>query len=360
MTNSVISNLSIFFRLHGWLGGAIAAALVVVACGGGSGSDASATAPIGGTPTSGNTPVDGAGTPVSGGGTPVSSGASDTGGTPAGGGTSSSDTPSAIGTPITASVPPSNRIAINLGQTPWRYLKDRDPPNAMSPAYDDSAANTQESWSSVGVPQSPSDNDTFLNMASGGGQGQLTGSTLWYRKHFTLDASYSTRKIFVEFEGAHTGAQVYINGTFIPGNSLVNPLATHVVGFLPFIVDISNYVKFDGSDNVLAVKVARQGNFFKPPNFSGAFRFGQADSGLFRPLLMYITDRVHIPRNTYAVSNTGGTYVSTLSSNDNAAIVRVQTNVRNEYAIDQPVTLTTQTVDAKNNVVASAQDTKVA
>ncbi|WP_176065814.1 discoidin domain-containing protein [Anaeromyxobacter diazotrophicus] len=258
----------------------------------------------------------------------------------------------------TATVPPSNRVAINLGETPWRYLKDRDPADAMNPDYDDTAANTREAWSSVGVPQSPSDDDTFLNLPSGGGQGQLTGNILWYRKHFTLDASYRDRKIFVEFEGAHMGAQVFVNGTFLPGNSLINPQATHVVGFVPFIVDLTPYVKCDGSDNVLAVKVARGDKFFDSPNFSGAFRFGQAGSGLFRPVWMYVKDRVYIPQNTWAVLNTWGTYVSTLSASDDAAVVRVQTNVRNEYAGDRSVTLSTQIVDASGNVVAVAQETK--
>lgn len=102
-------------------------------------------------------------------------------------------------------VPPSNRVTINLGETPWRYLKDRNPANVASPTYDDTSANTVDVWSNVGVPQSPSDNDTFLNFKSGGGEGQLTGNTLWYRKHFKLDAAYSNRKVFVEFEGAHVG-----------------------------------------------------------------------------------------------------------------------------------------------------------
>ncbi len=257
-----------------------------------------------------------------------------------------------------AAVPPSNRVAINLGQTPWRYLKDRDPAAAMNPSYDDTAANTTDVWSSVGVPQSPSDNDTFLNLPSGGGQGQLTGNILWYRKHFTLDASYANRKVFVEFEGAHMGTRVFINGTFIPGNSLVNPQATHVIGFTPFIVDLTPYVKTDGSDNVLAVKVARGDSFFNNPDFSGAFRFGQAGSGLFRPVWMYIKDRVYIPQNTWAVLNTWGTYVSTLSASSTSASIRVQTNVRNEYPTDQAVTLDTQIVDATGTVVASAEDTK--
>ena len=323
-------------RTSAWL--VIAAlGLALEACGGGgggSGDGGSATPPASGSSSSGS----GSGT-----GSGSGSGSGSTGG-----GTTST----------TASVPPSNRLTINLGATPWRYLKDKDPATAMNPGYDDSDANTQEVWSSVGVPQSPSDNDTFLNLPSGGGQGQLTGNILWYRKHFTLDASYATRKVFVEFEGAQMGARVFINGNFIPGNSLVNPQATHVVGFTPFIVDLTPYVKADGTDNVLAVKVARGDAFFNSPDFSGAFRFGQADSGLFRPVWMYIKDRVYIPQNTWATLNTWGTYVSTLSATTTSAVIRVQTNVRNEYASDQPVTLGTQIVDAAGNVVASTQDTK--
>ncbi|CAD6547052.1 Beta-galactosidase [Paraburkholderia sabiae] len=249
-------------------------------------------------------------------------------------------------------LPPSNHIRINLGATPWKYIKDADDANSMQPGFNDSA------WSSVGVPQTPSDNDTFLNWKSGGDQGYLSGNINWYRKHFSLDPSYANRKIYIEFEGAHTGAQVYINGTLLRGNSQINRDATHVLGFIPFIVDITNYVKFDGTDNVLAVKVARGDKFFESPNFAGAFRFGQDDTGLFRPVWMHITDRVHIPENIYAVLNTWGTYVATVAASTSSATIRVQTNVLNEYSTDKKVTLTTQIVDAGGNVVANAQDTR--
>ncbi|MGA7814862.1 discoidin domain-containing protein, partial [Caballeronia sp.] len=250
------------------------------------------------------------------------------------------------------SLPPSNHVKINLGATPWQYIKDVDDPiNFPLPSFDDSG------WQTIGVPQTPADNDTFINMTSGGGQGSLTGNTNWYRKHFTLDPSYANRKVLIEFDGAHTGVQVYVNGQFIPGNSKValDATATHVVGFIPFIVDVTNYVKFDGTDNVMAVKVSRGDKFFESPSFSGAFRFGQDDTGIFRPVWMHITDRVHIPENIYSVLNTWGTYVSTVAASTSSATIRVQANVVNEYSTDQPVTLTTQIVDAGGNVVASAQ-----
>ncbi|HMD69445.1 MAG TPA: hypothetical protein VKF42_11240, partial [Chitinivibrionales bacterium] len=94
---------------------------------------------------------------------------------------------------------PSNRVTINLGETPWRFLKS-DPvmngatgPHAVS--YNDS------SWKIVGIPYTWNDTDTYLNEASGGNDGDAYGGTNWYRKHFTLDNQYADRKIFVEIEG---------------------------------------------------------------------------------------------------------------------------------------------------------------
>src|SRR5271157_4769445 len=120
---------------------------------------------------------------------------------------------------------PSNRVTINLGETPWKFNKG-DPANAQNPTFNDAG------WKDVGIPH------------------------CWYRKHFTLDNQYAGRKIFIEIEGAHVGAQAYINGTLIPGNSAVNPNATHVIGFVGFIVDVTASVQFGGTDNVFAVRVS--------------------------------------------------------------------------------------------------------
>jgi beta-galactosidase len=249
-------------------------------------------------------------------------------------------------------VPSSNRHDINLGETPWRYAKDTDNPSLYSSqTFDDSG------WAFKGVPQSPSDDDTFINEQSGGGEGELTGNITWYRKHFKIDSSFQNRKVLIEFQGAHVGAQVYINGNLIHGNSAINPNATHVMGFIPFIVDATQYLDFNGGDNVIAVKTARNDAFFQAPSFGGAFRFGQSDSGLFRPVIMHITDRTHIPENVYSVLQTWGTYVATTAASPSSATVQVQTNVLNENTTDESVTLTTQIVDANGQVVK--QDTLV-
>ena len=259
---------------------------------------------------------------------------------------------------------PSKRTVINLGQTPWKYLKDTltdgsgkqiaIPANPADPALNDSGA----PWLTVGVPYSTNQKEMFQNQESGGGDGNMPGNIAWYRHHFTMDPQYKNSKVVVEFEGVHTGAQVYMNGTFVPGNSAVNPQATHVIGFVGFTVDVTPYLKFDGTDNVLAVRSAKNASWFANPGFSGGFRFGQADSGIFRPVFLYITDKVHIPENTAAGVGTWGTYVATVSATTDAAEIEVQTNVLNEGTTDAPVTLTTQIVDAAGAVVAETQDSR--
>ena len=135
------------------------------------------------------------------------------------------------------------------------------------------------------------------------------------------------------------------------------------MGFVPVIRDLTPYIRADGAtDNVIAIDVSRGASWYEQPNFSGAFRFGQAMAGLFRNVYLYVTNPVHIPLNVYSNQKTWGTYVGTVSEVPAAdgtataasAVVDVQTNVLNESATAQQVTLTTQIVDAQGNVVVTA------
>ena len=243
---------------------------------------------------------------------------------------------------------PSNRVTINMGETPWMFVKS-DPIGAQTTAFNDA------SWKQIGVPHTYNDTDTFINQQSGGGDGSMFGQIVWYRKHFSVDNAYSGRKIFIEFQGVHVGCQVFINGKFLKGNSAVaaDSNATHVIGFMGFVVDVTPYLQFGGADNVLAVRVGKYGVFYEDPGFSTVFRFGSEDGGIFRPVYMHITDNVHVPENLYSTLNQWGTYVATtnLPSDGSSAIIRMLTNVRNDGAGAQNVTVTTKVVDRSNTVV---------
>jgi hypothetical protein len=241
---------------------------------------------------------------------------------------------------------PNNRVKINLGETPWKFLK-ADPPTAKDTIFNEAAA------VDVGIPHTPNDMESFLNEPSGGNDGEMTGGPFWYRKHFTLDKKYSDKQIFVEFEGIHVGVQVFVNGTFMPGNSVENPQATHVIGFIGFVLDITSLVRFGGADNVIAARVSKSQGFYADPGFSLVFRFGQGDAGIFRPVWLHITDKVHVPLNVYSCLNQWGTLVAAtdVATDGSSATVKVQTNVRNDGGAAASVTLTTKMVDATNTVV---------
>jgi hypothetical protein len=252
----------------------------------------------------------------------------------------------------------------NAPQSQWWYENTRDSTQYSIRSFVESSDGSAN-WQQIGLPYDANISRTFLNQTSGGGQGSLTGNQNWYRLHFKVDPKYASQKFMLEIEGSHTGVQVYINGTLLPGISAVaaNAQATHVVGFIPVVVDLTPYLHTDGvTDNVIAIDVSRGDPWFETPGFSGAFRFGQAMAGLFRNVYLYVTNSVHIPINVYSNQKTWGTYVGTVSITPAAdgtataasAVVEVQTNVLNESATAQQVTLTTQIVDANGDVVVTA------
>ena len=162
----------------------------------------------------------------------------------------------------------------------------------------------------------------------------------------------------MDFQGAGIGAAVYINGNFIPGNNAINPNATHVLAFIPFIVDITPYATFGTAENVLAVKVSNAGGFYSDPGFATSYKYGMGCSGLFRPVYMHITDKVYIPANVYSVVNNWGTYVAAMTATPTSASIKILTHVKNATAAAANVTLTTKIVDATHTVVWSEDKTQ--
>ena len=122
----------------------------------------------------------------------------------------------------------------------WRFQLGDDPA-AKTPALNDSAWRTLEvphDWSIEGA----------LNPAPGGDAegGFFTHGIGWYRKTFTLPATAAARKVVVEFDGVYMNSDVWINGQF---------LGRRPYGFIGFRYDLTEYLKTDGTPNVLAVRV---------------------------------------------------------------------------------------------------------
>ncbi len=105
----------------------------------------------------------------------------------------------------------------------------------------------------------------------------------WYRRHFKLDPAYADKKIYVEFEGVATVADVYINGKLA---------GTHKGAYTGFVYDITDYVNADGSDNVIAVRVDSTKHSDIPPEGGNVdyCLFG----GIVRNVNMIAAEKIHI------------------------------------------------------------------
>ena len=170
-------------------------------------------------------------------------------------------------------------------------------------AFDDSR------WETVGIPHCFNERDTYLNATTGE---RCWRGEVWYRKKIFFDEKDSAKKIFLEFQSVNIGAIVYVNGHPIQGDFKAKQPGpvTHVGSFMPFVVDITDYIKWN-EQNQIAVRVSNAKNtFFAWPGFGENEGFGQAMGGIAAPVYLHKKHKIHIPYNSYTPLKKWGTYFS--------------------------------------------------
>ena len=91
------------------------------------------------------------------------------------------------------------RMKLNFNAD-WR-LHVGDVPEAVETTFDDSR------WQQVTLPYAFNGDEAFRKDIV-----DLTDTVCWYRKSFELSAEDVKGKVFIEFEGARQGADVWLNG----------------------------------------------------------------------------------------------------------------------------------------------------
>lgn len=182
--------------------------------------------------------------------------------------------------------------------------------NASSPDFD------SKSWRVLDLPHDWSiEGKTDAKNPMAGAGGSFPAGTGWYRKSFTMPANWKGKQVAVYFEGVYTEAEVFING---------HALGKHPYGYTSFYYNLTPYLKA-GAANVLAVRVdnSRQINCRW---YSG--------SGIYRHVWLLTDNAVHI--------TPWGVGVTTSEVSAAKARIVVKTQVKNETANAQTITLTTQ------------------
>ncbi|GAB3959950.1 glycoside hydrolase family 2 TIM barrel-domain containing protein [Spirosoma harenae] len=167
-----------------------------------------------------------------------------------------------------------------LFDSDWRFLKDSTI-QAERPGYNDMnwrKLDLPHDWSIENLPNPAVDkvSGPFSRASVGGtSTGYTVGGTGWYRKAFTLSPSEQKKNVWIQFDGAYTETDVWLNG---------HHLGYHPYGYTPFYYDLTPYLSPSGQANVLAVRVK---------NFGQNSRW-YTGSGIYRHVWLTVADPIHI------------------------------------------------------------------
>jgi beta-galactosidase len=185
----------------------------------------------------------------------------------------------------------------------------------IAASYDDSG------WQKVAVPHDYAIEGPFIT-TGGGGMGRLpTAGVAWYRKELTIPATAAGQSVFIDFDGAMSYSEVWLNGQFVGGWAF---------GYASFRLNLTPYAK-PGQKNVLAVRLDN------PPNSSRWY----PGAGIYRNVWLVTMSPVHVGQ--------WGTYVTTPDVTAASASVALRVNVDNDSKQDATASVSTQVFELDGN-----------
>jgi len=159
-------------------------------------------------------------------------------------------------------------------------------------------------------------------------QGFLPAGKGWYRKTFTVPASFKSKTIWIEFDGVFKNSEVFING---------HSLGIRPNGYISFSYDLSEFLNF-GQPNIIAVKVDNDAQ----PNsrwYTG--------SGIYRNVRLVIAEKLHVDE--------WGTFVTTPEISKEKASVHLEVKIKNASENQKEFKLVSSILDKKNDEVAKIE-----
>jgi hypothetical protein len=200
----------------------------------------------------------------------------------------------------------------------WR-LEVGDFKDAMAIGFDDSL------WKRVTLPFAFNGDEAFRKDIV-----DLTDTVCWYRKHFVLTEQEVQGKVFIEFEGARQGADVWLNGQKVGFSDN---------GVMAFGFDLTPYIK--KGDNTIAVRCDNDWQYrdrtldsryqWNDKNFNANY------GGLPKNVYLHLTGKLYQTLPLYSNLGTTGTYVyatdfyyTGLKKDIPVATIHAESQVRND------------------------------
>ncbi|MGG1519498.1 glycoside hydrolase family 2 TIM barrel-domain containing protein [Paenibacillus oryzisoli] len=214
------------------------------------------------------------------------------------------------------------RKQINMNAN-WTFTKQGQPAAHEIP-FD------PRGWESVNLPHT-------WNAIDGANGFDFYKGACWYRKTFAVDTAAQGQRVYIEFEGVNSIADVYVNGQH---------LGQHRGGYSTFRFDMTEALQI-GGDNVLSVKVDNTVVDDVYPQMADFTFFG----GIYRNVNMIVVSPVHIDLMDYGSS---GVYIVQEQVTNERAALTVKTQLVNTDDTPKKVRLWTTITAADGQAVAYA------
>jgi beta-galactosidase len=153
----------------------------------------------------------------------------------------------------------------------------------------------------------------------------------WYRKHINFSEKEKNKNFSIEFDGAMSHSQIYLNGKFV---------GEWPYGYTAFSFDITKYINW-GNDNILVVRLQ---NYWESSRF-------YPGAGIYRNVRLVKTNPIHIAH--------WGTFIQTPTITKESATVKLETTVENEDPNNKQIHLLTTFYDPQNKVIGTLKTIKV-
>lgn len=194
-------------------------------------------------------------------------------------------------------------------------------------------AKQQTNWQAVDIPHTPKIEPLIVT-------DQFQGDS-WYKKTITPDANWKNKQINIKFESAMNVAEVWLNG---------EKLTTHVGGYLPFTVTLTDKLKWDTS-NELIVRLDNRDNPVTGPKPLKDLDFNTY-GGIYRHVHLQINNDLHIS-DAVAAGKTasGGIFVQYPKVSPELANIKVKTHLVNLHVDPKQFRVVQKLMDGNKVVV---------
>ncbi len=168
----------------------------------------------------------------------------------------------------------------------------------------------------------------------------------YYKKDFHIPQNQKGKIISIEFEAVMQLTNLWVNGQF---------MGQFTGGYLPFEVDITNQINYDGENTVL-LEVNNRPHPLVPPGKPVEKLDFIYYSGIYRDVWMHFKNPTHItnPITANKVAG-GGIFVSYPKVSPREAIVEIQTHIQNIGMVDQPFVLLQQLRNKAGKIIAQTK-----